>query len=174
MSMLDPRSGADDENLTDAERRLLAAAANGTLLDLRADSAELDDPAQAMTWGPDRQIHAELLIELLTGTRRPGGKSPRAVKLRGARIIGSLNLEANTCICPLLLQDCNIEEPVNLDQATAPSDPLPRLPSARSDSCPAAHHWRPGAEYRGRRGRRDLPDRRPHRRPAQPERGQAV
>ena len=74
-----------------------------------------------------RQIRAELLVDLLTGTRLPDGKPPRAVKLRGARITGSLDLEAATLTCPLLLQDCYIDEPVILD----------RQPHRRS-GCPAA------------------------------------
>ncbi len=41
--------------------------------------------------------------------------------LRGARITGSLDLSDRAIVCPLWLQDCQIVEPVNLNEATAPS-----------------------------------------------------
>src|ERR1700691_4989379 len=109
------------ETLSDIERQLLCHAVAATLLDLRAGTAELDDPANGMNWGAERQVRADLLVALLTATLRPDGRIPRSIKLRGARIIGSLNLEAATLICPLLLQDCHVDEPVNLGEATAPA-----------------------------------------------------
>ncbi len=47
------------------------------------------------------------------------------MKLRGARITGPLDLEARTLACPLLLQECCIEEAVNLCEAIAPVVRLP-------------------------------------------------
>ncbi len=70
-------------------------------------------------------MRAELLIELLCGTRHPDGRPLRAVKLRGARITGPLHLEAATITCPLLLHECYIGEPVNFDEAAASAIRLP-------------------------------------------------
>jgi hypothetical protein len=123
--MSTPNPTHDDEPLSDSERELLTGAIRGALLDLRTSDGELNDPAQGMNWGVSRQVRAELLIELLTGTRRPDGKLPRAIKLRGARITGSLDLEAVALVCPLLLQDCHIGELVNLDEATASAIRMP-------------------------------------------------
>jgi hypothetical protein len=109
-----------EEKLGDAERKLLAAVTTGTLVDLRAGDAEVDDPARAADWGDDRTVRAELLAELLTGERTPPGGRLRAVKLRGARITGPFDMEARTLACPLLLHDCRIEQDVNLSEATAP------------------------------------------------------
>ena len=47
-------------------------------------------------------------------------------------------------LCPLLLQDCHIDEPVNLDEATALGDPHAWLPPAGADRPPAADHRQSG------------------------------
>ncbi|NVI89578.1 hypothetical protein [Actinomadura sp. BRA 177] len=99
----DPRFG----ELSEAERSLVEAAGSGAWTDVRADA--------------DRQVRAGLLAELLTG----GRGWPRAVKLRGARILGVLDLEAAELACPLLLADCHFDEPIVLSEATAPSVRLP-------------------------------------------------
>jgi hypothetical protein len=125
MNPLDLGSDTSGENLSDSERELLSAAVTGALIDLRASDAALHDPAQGMTWDLSRQIPAALLTELLTTTQHGDSKAPRAVKLRGARITGSLDLEAATISCPLLLQDCYFDEMVNLDEATAPAIRMP-------------------------------------------------
>jgi hypothetical protein len=114
-----------EEKLSGAERRLVAAAAKGTMADLRTGDAEADDPKTGAKWGTGRQIRAELLTELLTGQRNPGGRPARIIKLTGARITGSLDLEAATLTCPLVLQDCYFDEAVNLNEATAPAIRLP-------------------------------------------------
>ena len=107
--------------LTGAERKALAGSVKGAITDLRTGTAEADDPATGTEWGVARRIRAGLLIELLTAQRHLDGRPARAVKLIGARITGSLDLEAVSLTCPLLLQDCYIDEPVNLDEATAPA-----------------------------------------------------
>jgi hypothetical protein len=117
----DQGPAADDEKLSDAERRLLAAAATGKLIDLRACDIDDDGLHLIPSWDRWRQIRASLLTELLTAKRQPDGNPPRAVKLAGARIAGPLNLEAADLTCPLLLLACDIDAPVTLDEATAAS-----------------------------------------------------
>jgi hypothetical protein len=116
---VDPVPG--DGELSDAERKLLDAAVGGLLADLRPGKADGDDTAQGDSWDSSRQIRASLLADLLTGNLLPGGKHSRTVKLRGARITGILDLEAATLTCPVWLWDCYLDEPVILDQATAPA-----------------------------------------------------
>jgi hypothetical protein len=41
--------------------------------------------------------------------------------LRGARISGGLNLEAATLACPLVLDQCFCDSPINLQEARAES-----------------------------------------------------
>jgi hypothetical protein len=110
-----------EEKLTGAERKLLAASVEGTLTDLRTGNAGANNPAAGAKWGVARRIRAKLLVGLLTAQRHADSRPARAVKLIGARITGSLDLEAVSLTCPLLLQDCYIDEPVNLDEATAPA-----------------------------------------------------
>jgi adhesin HecA-like repeat protein len=105
--------------LANHKRRIAAAAAVGGLIDLSSGQAGRDDPAQGANWGPARTVRAQLLIELLTTDHVAGNDRPRAVNISGARIPGSLNLWSRTLVCPLLLRNCYIEEPVNLDAATA-------------------------------------------------------
>jgi hypothetical protein len=118
-----------------AERDLLHAAATGRLVDLRTGDSPSDDPAHGATWAAERTVRASVLVGLLTGLRTPDGGRLRAVKLRGARITGVLDLEAAELTCPLLLADCHIEEPVDLRGAHAPAIRLPgcHLPGLRAD-----------------------------------------
>lgn len=117
--------------LKSAERKLQTAVITGILVDLRAGEAGLDDPSGGAGWGDDRAVGAQMLAGLLTGDTTPQGGRPQAVKLRGARITGSLNLEAAEVACPLILQDCYVEEPVNLSGASSRAIRLPgcRLPT---------------------------------------------
>lgn len=102
-----------------AERRLPHAAARGALVDLSTGDARQDDPVHGATWGPERTVRAGALAELLT--RAADGGRLRAVKVRGARITGDLDLEAAEPACPLVLTHCHIERPVNLSGAVLSS-----------------------------------------------------
>jgi hypothetical protein len=113
-----------NDTLTEPERHILQAADTGVLIDLSKGESDID-VARGNGWGADRTVRATLLAELLTGARRPNNGSLRTLKIRGARIIGTLDLEAATLIAPLFLQDCCIEQPINLREATAPSISLP-------------------------------------------------
>jgi hypothetical protein len=127
---------ASDDELSAAERMLVSAAAVGTAVDLRVGDANLDDPAHGAQWDAGRTVRAQLLVELLTGTRTAQGGRIPAVKLYGARIIGDLDLEAAQLVCPLLLHGCHIGQPVNLNGATAPAI---RLPGCHLPGLTAAH-----------------------------------
>ncbi|WP_285629591.1 hypothetical protein [Actinoallomurus iriomotensis] len=112
-----------DEAPAEQERRIVSATRTGALVDLSVGDAEHDDPANGALWDGTRTVRAELLIELLTAEGTSG--RPRAIKVRGARIVGPLDLEACELACPLLLRDCYIDDPINLDEATAPAIRLP-------------------------------------------------
>ena len=111
--------------LNSAERKLLTAVVSGTLLDLRAGDTGVDDPSGGADWGDDRTVRAELLSGLLTGDLPLQRGRPRAVKLRGARVAGVLDLESRALICPVLLRDCWFEQAVNFSEVTAPVIRLP-------------------------------------------------
>jgi hypothetical protein len=114
-----------DGELTAPERALVRAAAVGGLVDLGAGNARLDEPGRAAAWGPGRTVRAELLVELLTGRRRPDDGQARAVRLRGARVSGTLDLDAARLECPLLLDRCFLDHPVSLRDSRAQAIRLP-------------------------------------------------
>lgn len=120
-----------DGQLTEHEQRIVTAAGTGEIVDLRVGDTEADDPARGATWAPFRTIRAELLVELLTAERTPKTGRSRAIRIRGAHVVGPLDVEARTLICPLMLQECSIADPINLDEATAPTIRLPgcRIPA---------------------------------------------
>jgi hypothetical protein len=124
-----------DAELAEPEQRVVLAASTGKLVDLQAGDAHLDDPSQAERWDATRTVRADLLTELLTGRRQPQAGPVRAVKLRGARIIGVLDLEAAKLACPLLLEGCSVDEPINLKEAWAGAIRLPgsHLPGIAAD-----------------------------------------
>jgi hypothetical protein len=124
-----------ENRLTEPEQRIMKAAATGALVDLRTGTPELDDPTKGATWNAARIVRAEVLVELLTDAREPKAARLRAVKLRGARITGMLDLEATTLVSPLLLQDCYFEQPATLREAQAQSVRLPgcHLPGLAAD-----------------------------------------
>jgi hypothetical protein len=107
------------EELAEHEHDIVSAIEAGELVDLRVGEPRDDDPARGAVWGAARTVPARLLVELLTAALPPDSGRPRPVRVRGARITGSLDLEACTLTCPLLLQDCHLEEVVNLDEAAA-------------------------------------------------------
>ena len=67
-----------------------------------------------------RDVRAELLVALLT-TGLEGTRGPRAIKLAGARIVGALDLEAATLLCPLSLEVCEFTGTVTFSEAHAPA-----------------------------------------------------
>ncbi|GAA4066833.1 oxidoreductase [Nonomuraea soli] len=106
--------------LTAAERTLWSAFPSGDWVDLRTGDREHDDPAQAHTWGRERQIRAEVITELLMGAaERQPGRVP-ALRLAGARVVGDLNLSESTLETTLHLLNCHAGA-VDLTDATTRS-----------------------------------------------------
>ncbi len=101
---------------TDVERRVRESAVTGALVDLRTGAAGADDPRNGGTWESARVVRAEVLVELLTANP---STDTLPVRLRGARIVGPLDLEAKQVTKPIVLQNCYFEQPVNLRQAQA-------------------------------------------------------
>ena len=110
-----------DSDLTPLERALCSAAAAGRLLDSRCRRSDEDDPARGRAWGKNRQIRAQVLRQLLTGEGcldQTFGQ-PLAVRLRGASVIGRLNLGGRTMRCPLELYGCYLGGRLDLAKAEA-------------------------------------------------------
>ena len=111
-----------------AERRRTQAAAavtTGTLADLQVGDAGLD-VGPGSDWDADRQVRARMLVELLTGTRHSKAMTSRERSSCAVPVSPAPSTcEAADLACPLLLQDCHFDEPVNLSEATAPAIRLP-------------------------------------------------
>jgi len=121
---------SSDPRVTEAEQRILDAG--GALVDLREGQPSADNPVGGRSWGPERTVRAAFLADLISQATGPGaGRGVRAVRLRGARITGAIDLENQDLSCPLTLQDCSIDEPVSVRQARAVEICLPgcHLPS---------------------------------------------
>ena len=110
--------------LSVAERKLVRGARAGILVDLHVGDSG-PDVAHGAAWGAERTVRASMLADLLTGQWAHANGRPRAVRLRGGRITGPLDLQAAEVNCPLLLRDCYLEDPVDLSDATAPAIRLP-------------------------------------------------
>lgn len=111
--------------LTEPERAIWHSVETGALVRLPLRNPTDDDPAAGAEWGEDRQVRGQLLYELLAGGNGPKDDRPRALKLAGARITGTLDLEAATLVCPLWLRRCFFDQPINLREVQAPSVGLP-------------------------------------------------
>jgi hypothetical protein len=103
------------------EHQLCAKAAEGVLLDLRSPQPGEDDPARGREWGPERRIRAQVLFHLLTGCGPVLTDSVVAVRLRGAQIVGRLNLGGWKLRCPLELYQCYLHCRLDLAKAQAPN-----------------------------------------------------
>jgi hypothetical protein len=103
--------------LGEAERRVWEAFPRGAWADFRTGNADEDDLAKADGWRPERTVRAEVIGALLLGAgeAEPGFRT--AVRLRGARITGRLDLMGATVDHPLVCEDCWFDEPIRCVEA---------------------------------------------------------
>jgi adhesin HecA-like repeat protein len=101
------------------ERELRDAIWTGRLVDLRTGNATAEDPTNGAAWGAQRTVAVALLAELLTSAVEP--RQPRALRLAGARITGELNRENDELVCPLFLDGCWLDSPINLAGGKIPT-----------------------------------------------------
>ncbi|GGW71736.1 hypothetical protein GCM10010503_56260 [Streptomyces lucensis JCM 4490] len=115
------------DDLTPAERRVWRAFAIGEEVNFRTGRAE---------WGPARTVRARVLRSVLLGGPRQPGETA-ALRLRGARITGPLDLR-NACVESVVhLTHCRFEDAVDLDGAqlryfSLRDSELPRLSATRA------------------------------------------
>jgi hypothetical protein len=102
----------------EAERRLWAAFPRGSWIDLRTGDPSADDLATAGDWGSGRVIRAEVIRELLLGAGEAEPGWAPAVRLRGARISGRLDLMGASVCWPLVCEYCSFEEELRLVEAS--------------------------------------------------------
>jgi hypothetical protein len=99
------------------ERELLAAVGAGFRLDLGGGETITHDEMDE--WGSDREISADVIRDVLIG-KTDARPDPRGLRLRGARIVGRLDLDGIRTGVWLSLHDCDIAEPIRLRGAAVP------------------------------------------------------
>lgn len=140
------------EDLTPSERRLWDAFPKGESVDLSSGDPAYDDIAQADRWGRERTVRAEVLVALLVGAVEPQPGEVAAVRLSGARVIGSLNLGHAEVSVPLALTGCSFDEAPHLYWASMNSVHLMRcrLPGLiASGTRVDGHLWLEGSRITG-------------------------
>jgi len=88
------------------------------MLDLRtnpsSDDIPPDDPSVSSR---ERQISAKVIAELLLSNTQGADRQIRRLHLVGARITGRLDLRYARILCPIIIERCFFEEPVDLSHA---------------------------------------------------------
>lgn len=91
------------------ERRIRENAIGGTLTDMSSPTPTDNDPCEGRSWGVMRQVSAVLIREILTQQIGPG-KRATSLRIKGACIVGHLNLDSAEILCPLVLDSCYLDQ----------------------------------------------------------------
>jgi hypothetical protein len=140
------------DELSPAERRLWEAFPRGESVDLSTGDPALSDPSLAERWGPERFVRAEVLVALLAGAVEAESGHVAAVRLSGARILGSLNLGHAQVDVPLALTGCAFDEAPHFYWASMNSVHMMRcrLPGLiASGTRVDGHLWLEGSQVTG-------------------------
>jgi hypothetical protein len=105
-------------DLSPAEQALWAAFPRGAWADLRTGDPAADDLVTAASWEPGRVVRAEIICALLLGASRPEPGYAPAVRLRGARVTGHLDLMGATVTTPLVCEYCCFDQEIRLVEST--------------------------------------------------------
>ena len=98
-------------DLAPLERRLVAAVEVGEVVDLRGTGPAPVDAAEMDGWGAERAVRAEVVRDILLG-RVGSGADPRGLRLCGARVVGTLDLEGVRIEMLLRLTECDFTDMV--------------------------------------------------------------
>ena len=115
---------AEFSGLSEAELRLLRAAANGGQAVCGPSNNFNDasnDPAKSDGWGVEREIRAELLRWLCLDREASSRVDPAGLQVLGAKITGALNLSFGSVPFPLGLFRCRLLEPAQLRSTQIPA-----------------------------------------------------
>lgn len=99
------------KNLSRSERAVCAAFPSGDWVDLCDGDPEKDDVGNAQSWGSRRLIRADVIAALLLGVLDSSSGMVAALRLRGARITGRLDVGGSRVAAAMYLVGCRIDEP---------------------------------------------------------------
>ncbi|MEU9083286.1 membrane-associated oxidoreductase [Streptomyces sp. NPDC048357] len=94
-------------DLTPAERRIWDAFPRGEGVDFREHPD--DSSVDGAGWGPDRTVRAEVLRALLLGAAPAVEGRVAGLKIKGAKIVGKLDLRYAVVDHPIRMRDCWFE-----------------------------------------------------------------
>ena len=106
------------DDLSEAEQSLWDAFPRGEWLDLRPDSPDGQIGGAGIPSDAERVIRAETIAALLMGARQPTAGCYPAIRLRGVRVTGRLDLMGATITYALVCEHCRFDEPIRLAEAT--------------------------------------------------------
>lgn len=98
--------GTSCGKLARTEMRLLHHVRRGTQLDLLGDRPA--DAAAMRAWGGEHEVRAEVIRDVLRG--RLIEADPRGLRLRGARVVGTVDLEGVSSSVILALLECHLPD----------------------------------------------------------------
>ncbi|MET9434534.1 oxidoreductase [Streptomyces sp. NPDC006551] len=115
--MTEPHEDGMPDGLTGPERSMWWAFRVGRTCDMSDGDATRDDPFGSHPWGDERSVRAEVVALLLLDG--PAARSGRvaALKLRGVRITGALNLAGGTIGPYVELNRCRFDHEIVLPEA---------------------------------------------------------
>ena len=103
--------------LSQAEKKLFEAVANGKSADCSADSEEDNDPADADKWDDERVMKADRIAWLCTDPQASALVTYRGIVVEGARIDGKLDLEFVRIPFPLYFEKSAFPAGIDLHNA---------------------------------------------------------
>jgi hypothetical protein len=99
--------GARHRRLTSTEKKLREACDRGEVLDLRTADSQAARIAGGRKWGDDRTVRASVLKDVVVRSGEP-------LRLKGARVLGVLDLAETELKAALDLEGCFFEDNVVL------------------------------------------------------------
>lgn len=106
------------ETLSDSERLVTTAFQRGLWVDLRAGDPVEDNVERGKQWPNSREIRAEVVAALLLGAMPALAGYAARIRIRGARIVGLLDVSGAGVTCPLDLEHCYFDSEVRFAEAT--------------------------------------------------------
>jgi hypothetical protein len=103
--------------LSEAEKELFRAVANGEVADYSSEDPKENDPADAAKWGPGRILKADRLIWLCTDRQALHTVTFRGIHITGARVDGEFDLSFAKVPFPLYFHCCKFTEEITFRSA---------------------------------------------------------
>ena len=106
------------EDLSESERLVRAAFRRGAWVDLRTGDPDADRPEAGGGWPAARVVRAEVLSALLLGAEESEPGYSAAIRLRGARIVGRVDVMGAAVAYPFVCEYCHFAQELRFVEAT--------------------------------------------------------